>query len=412
MAKQKENLLTAIDVGSAKTVAIMAEITEGGLRYRGHGVADSRGSRRGLIVDLDKAAASVQKAVEQAENVAGAAVERAVTGIAGPHVRGVNSQGGMSLGTRPRDITKDDIRQVIERARAVSLPPDREILHVMPQDFIVDDQAGIHDPEGMPGLKLEARVHLVTGANVATQNVITALNLAGVEVEERAFEARASADAVLRPDERELGVCLMDIGAGSTDVVVIHEGAVVHTGVIPVGGHHFTNDLAVGLCTPVDAAEHIKRNFGCAVVTQIPDANEIEVPSVGDRPPRMEPQRRVAEFIEPRARELFEVTRDHLRQAGVMDVDGRGYCSTGFVLTGGGARLQGLPDIVESVLRKPARVGMPVMLPKVPSELAEPEFATAIGLLLYGYVTRMSRSKAVEQGPLAKLKSFLARARA
>lgn len=412
MSKQSEHLLTAIDVGSAKTVAVVAEVTDGGLRYRGHGIAESRGSRRGLIVDLDKAVASVQRAVEQAENVASAPVERAVVGVAGPHVRGFNSQGGITIGSRPRDITREDIRQVIDRARAVTLPPDREILHVMPQDFIVDDQHGIHDPEGMPGTKLEARVHLITGATVAAQNVVTVLNLAGVEVEDRAFEARASADAVLKQDERELGVCIMDIGAGSSDLMVVHEGVVVHTGVIPIGGYHFTNDLAVGLCTPVNDAEQIKRNFGCAVVTRIPEANEIEVPSVGDRPPRMMGQRLVAEYIEPRARELFEMTRDHLRQAGVIDSAGRGLCNTGFVLTGGGARMPGLADIIESVLHKPARVANPASLPKMPAELAEPEFSTVIGLLLYGYLARMTRNKTSEAGPFGKLKSLLARARA
>lgn len=411
MAKLNDNLLTAIDLGSAKTVAIVAEVTEGGLRYRAHGIAESRGSRRGMIVDLEKAGASVQRAVEKAENLVGAPVERAVVGVAGPHIRGINSQGGIQLGSRARDITRDDIRQVIERARAITLPPDREVLHVMPQDFIVDDQPGIHDPEGMPGTKLEVRVHLITSATVAAQNAVTALNLAGIEVEERAFEARASGDAVLRPDERELGVCLMDIGAGSTDLEVIYEGAVVHTGSIPLSGHHFTNDLAVGLCTPLGDAENIKRHFGGAVVTRIPETNEIEVPSVGDRPARMMSQRLVAEYIEPRARELFELTRDHLRQAGVLEYDGRGMCNTGFVLTGGGARLAGLPDIVESVLHKPARIGVPSSLSKMPSELAEPEFATVIGLLLYGYVARVTRGKSSEQGPLAKIRSLIARAR-
>lgn len=410
MAKPKDNLLTAIDVGSSKTVAMVAEITEGGLRYRAHGIAESRGSRKGAIVDLEKAAKSVQKAVEQAENLAGVAVETAVVGVAGPQIRGINSQGGITLGARPRDVTRDDIRQVIEKARAVSLPPDREILHVMPQDFIVDDQSGVHDPENMPGMKLEARVHLVTTANVALQNAVTALNLAGVEVEERAFEARAAADAVLRSDERELGVCLLEMGAGSTDLIVIHEGAVIHTGAIPIGGHHFTNDLAVGLCTPLADAENIKRHFGHAVVTRIPEANEIEVPQVGDRPPLMEQQRRAVEILESRARELFELTRDHLRQAGMLEADGRGFCSTGFVLTGGASRLPGLGEIVDSVLRKPSRVGLPAPLPKMPAELVEPEFATVIGLLLYGYVTRTMRAKTGEDGPFARIKKFLARA--
>jgi cell division protein FtsA len=403
MAKQKDNLLTAIDVGSAKTVAVMAEITDGGLRYRAHGISQSRGSRKGIIVDLDKAAQSVQKAVAKAEALAEAPVERAVVGVAGPHIRGVDSHAAITLSGAPKDITRADVRQALEQARNVSLPPDRTVLHLLQQDFKVDDQAGIHDPEGMRASRLEARVHLVTAAAGASQNVTTALNMASIEVEDNAYEARAAADAVLRGDERELGVCLADIGAGTTDLIVFHESVVVHTGVVPLGGDHFTNDIAVGLRTPLADAESIKRMFGCAVVTRIPEANEIEVPSVGDRPSRMMSQRLLGEIIEPRARELFELIRDHLRQAGVLDL-----CGTGFVLTGGGARLPGLIDIVDSVVHIPARVGLPSPIPKLPAELAEPEFATVLGLLLYGYVTRMTRAKP-EPGTLSKLKAMFAR---
>jgi cell division protein FtsA len=405
MAKAKDNLLTAVDVGSAKTVAIMAEITDGGLRYRAHGISPSRGSRRGIIVDLDKAAASVQKAVAKVEAMAEAPVERAVVGVAGPHIRGVNSHATITLGAAPKDITRADVRQALEQCRSVSLPPDRVVLHLLQQDFKVDDQAGIHDPEGMRASRLEARVHLVTAASGPAQNVVTALNLASIEVEDNAYEARAAADAVLRGDERELGVCLADIGAGTTDLIVFHESVVVHTGVVPLGGDHFTNDIAVGLRTPLADAENIKRMFGCAVVTRIPEANEIEVPSVGDRPSRMMSQRLLGEIIEPRARELFELIRDHLRQAGVLDL-----CGTGFVLTGGGARLPALIDVVDSVVHMPARVGLPSPIPKMPAELAEPEFATAIGLLLYGYLTRMTRAKP-EPGAMSKLKALFARAK-
>ncbi len=406
MGKEKENLLTAIDLGSAKTVAMMAEITDGGLRYRAHGIAPSRGSRKGIIVDLDKAAESVQKAAANVEALAEAPVERAVVGVAGPHIRGINSHAAITLGTTPRDITRADVRQALEQARAISLPPDRTVLHLLQQDFKVDDQQGIHDPEGMRANRLEARVHLVTAASGPTQNFVTVLNLAGVEVEENAFEARACADAVLRGDERELGVCLVDIGAGSTDLIVFNEGVVVHTGVVPLGGDHFTNDIAVGLRTPLADAENIKRMFGCAVVTRIPEGNEIEVPSVGDRPSRMMSQRTLGEILEPRARELFELVRDHLRHAGVLDL-----CGTGFVLTGGGARLPALVDIVDSVVRVPARVGLPSPIPKMPAELVQPEFSTVIGLLLYGYVTRMTRVKSDDAGPLSKLKAFFARAK-
>src|SRR6266571_3625076 len=222
MANQQANFLTAIDVGSAKTCALMAEITDTGLRYRGHGVTESRGSRKGVIADLEKAASSIQKAVEQAED-AGAAIEQALVGIAGSHMRGVNSHGGISFGTRAREITRDEIRLAVDKARGIPLPPDREIVHLLPQEFILDEQTGIHDPLGMMATRLEVRVHMVTAASSATQNVVTAVNRAGVHVDDTMFEALACADSVLRSDERELGVCLADLGAGSTDMIVYQE---------------------------------------------------------------------------------------------------------------------------------------------------------------------------------------------
>lgn len=264
MGKQQGNALTAIDVGSAKTCALMVEVTDSGLRYRGHGVADSRGSRKGVIVELEKAVAAIQKAVEAAEDVAGAAVEHATVGIGGAHVRGANSHGGISLGTRPREIGREEIKQAVERARAIPLPADREVLHLLPQEFILDDQAGVHDPLGMMAARLEVRVHMITVASTAMQNVVTAVNRAGVHVDDTVFEPLACADAVLRVDERELGVCLADLGAGSTSLIVFHEGAVAHTAVIPIGGDHFTSDLSVGLCTPVAEAEKIKKLYGNA----------------------------------------------------------------------------------------------------------------------------------------------------
>ena len=236
MANQQGSFLTAIDVGSAKTCALMAEVTETGLRYRGHGVAESRGSRKGVIVELDKAVAAIQKAVEAAEDTAGAPVEHAIVGIGGAHVRGLNSHGGISLGTRPREIGRDEIKQAVDRARAIPLPADREILHLLPQEFILDEQAGVHDPLGMMAARLEVRVHMVTAATSATQNVITAVNKAGVHVDDTVYEPLAAADSVLRADERELGVCLADIGAGSTEMIVFHQGAVAFAGVVPIGG--------------------------------------------------------------------------------------------------------------------------------------------------------------------------------
>ena len=316
MANQQSNLLTAIDVGSAKTCVLVAEITDNGLRYRGHGIAESRGSRKGLIVDMEKAASAIQKAVVEAEDSAGAAVEHALVGAAGSHVRGINSHGGISFGTRSREITRDEIRMAVDKARAIPLPSDREILHLLPQEFILDGQPGVHDPLGMMATRLEVRVHMVTASASATQNVVTAVNRAGVHVDDTVFEALACADSVLRADERELGVCLADLGAGSTEMVVFQDGAVAHTAVVPLGGDHFTSDLSVGMCTPINEAEKIKKLYGNAVPTLIPEGNEVEVPSVGDRPSRLLQQRIVGEILEPRARELFEMMRENLRHHG------------------------------------------------------------------------------------------------
>jgi len=386
MANQQSNFLAVIDVGSAKTCALVAETTDNGLRYRGHGVAESRGSRKGVIIDLDKAVSSIQKAVETAEDVAGAPIEHALVGVAGSHIRGLNSHGGITFGTRPREIAKEEIRMAVEKARAIQLPADREILHLLPQEFILDEQPGVHDPLGMMAARLEVRVHMVTSASSATQNVVTAVNRAGVHVDDTVFEPLACADSILRADERDLGVCLADIGAGSTEIAVFHQGAVAYTGVIPVGGDHFTSDLSVGLCTPVNEAEKLKKLYGNAIVTLIPEGNEVEVPSVGDRASRLMPQRLLGEILEPRARELCEMLRDTLRQSGMFDV-----CIAGVVLSGGGSRLPGLIDIAESVLRKSVRLSWPVPLAKMPTELAEPEYATALGMVYYGHRARVAR---------------------
>jgi cell division protein FtsA len=402
MANQQANFLTAIDVGSAKTCALMAEITDTGLRYRGHGVTESRGSRKGIIADLEKAASSIQKAVEQAEDAAGAAIEQALVGIAGSHMRGVNSHGGISFGTRAREITRDEIRLAVDKARGIPLPPDREIVHLLPQEFILDEQTGIHDPLGMMATRLEVRVHMVTAASSATQNVVTAVNRAGVHVDDTMFEALACADSVLRSDERELGVCLADLGAGSTDMIVFQESAVSHTAVVPIGGDHFTSDLSVGLCTPVAEAEKIKKLYGNVMVTLIPEGNEVEVPSVGDRPSRLISQRLVAEILEPRARELFEMMRENLRHHGMLD-----RCMGGIVLSGGASRLPGILDIAESVLRRPVRLSWPVPMSKMPAALAEPEFATVLGMVSYGHRARTARGMQ-DDGWSSRLKSLFA----
>jgi len=403
MPNPQASLLTAIDVGSAKTCALVAEVTENGLRYRGHGIAESRGSRKGVIVDLDKAVGAIQKAVEAAEDTAGAPIENALVGVAGSHIRGVNTHGGITFGTRPREIARDEVRQAVDKARGISLPNDREILHLLPQEFILDGQAGVHDPLGMMAVKLEVRVHMITSASSATQNVVTAVNRAGVHVDDTVFEPLACADSVLRSDERDLGVCLADIGAGSTEIAVFQQGAVAYTGVIPIGGDHFTSDSSVGLCTPVGEAEKLKKLYGNAIVTLIPEGNEVEVPSVGDRASRLMPQRLLGEILEPRARELFEMLRDTLRQSGTFET-----CLAGIVLSGGGSRLPGLMEIADSVLRKPVRLSWPVPLAKMPTELAEPEFATTLGIVYYGHRARVARG--IQDGRWSsRLKSFFAK---
>jgi cell division protein FtsA len=266
------------------------------------------------------------------------------------------------------------------------LPDDRQILHLLPQSYVLDDQDGIHDPLGMMGSRLEVKVHVATASASAAQTVINAVTRAGVHVDDTVFEALAAADAVLRSDERELGICLADIGAGSTDIIVIQDGVAVHTGVVPIGGDHFTNDVAVGLRTPLADAEKIKRSFGCAIVTRIPEPNEIEVPAVGDRPSRLMPQRLLGEVLEPRAREMFELIRDHLRQAGVLEL-----CGAGIVLTGGAGRMPALLEIAEDVLRRPARLGYAAPISRMPETLADPEYAAVIGMLMYAHRARLAR---------------------
>lgn len=403
MSKQQQNLVTAIDVGSAKTCALVTEVTESGLHYLGHGIADSRGSRKGSIVDLEKAVGSVQRAVEKAEAAAGVPVERALVGIGGGCVRGVNSRGGINVGSRAREITRDDIRQAVDKARSIALPPEWQIMHLLPQEFLLDDQNSIRDPAGMLGSRLEVQVHMVTAASAASQNVVTALNRAGIHVDDTVFEPLAAAECLLKGDERELGVCLADVGAGSTELIVYQEGVVVHTAVIPIGGDHFTNDVAVGLRTPLAEAEKIKRTYGAAVVIRIPEVNEIEVAAVGDRPSRLMSQRFLAEILEPRAWELFEMMRDNLRQARTLEL-----CTAGIVLTGGGARLAHLLEVAETVLRRPVRLAAPSAVPKLPTDLMSPEYATAVGLVVYGNRVRQGRGAA--NGSLtSKLRSLFAR---
>jgi cell division protein FtsA len=399
MNQKQENLLVVLDIGSAHTRVVAADLNEGVLRYRGHGVVESAGMRKGLIAELGPAAKAVRAANEQAERVARANIEECVVGVGGPHVRGLNSNGGFELGNRMREITRDDVRTAVERARAVERPPDREILHLLPRQFILDNQPGIFDPVGMVGARLEVDLHIATCSGSALQSTVTCANRAGLEVSEAVLESVAAAECTLSADERELGVCLLDIGAHSSEMVVFFEGAVAHTASVPIGGAHFTNDLAIGLQMPVVQAEELKRQYGNAVVTAVPQHAEIEI---ANPQPQMLSLRMMAEILEPRARELMYFVKESLRHGGVLEALG-----AGCVLTGGGSMLPGMLDITESQLRVPARSGMPVRLSHMPGELAHPSFSTVIGMLLYAHRTRMTRA-AEDNSLRAKLRAMLA----
>jgi cell division protein FtsA len=406
MTQKQTNLITVLDAGSQKSIVLVAELQDGVLRYRGHGIEPSLGMRKGLIAELGPAAEAINRAALTAERIAKQTIETAVVGIGGAHVRGVNSRGGISMGSRMREITREEVKAAVDRARSVALPPDREVLHLLPQEFILDDQSGIHDPVGMVGNKLEVNLHLSTCSGGVAQSVVTCANRAGLEVEDTVYEGLAAAEAVLSPDERELGVCVMDIGASTTELAVFFEGSIAHTAVLPIGGDHFTNDLAVGLHVTVQEAEQLKQIYGNCVVTSVPQLNEIEIGGdlsiSGGQPARMVRQRFLAEILEPRARELFTMLRNNLRDGGVLEALG-----AGCVLTGGGANLAGLLDNAESLLRVPARIGYPVPLSRMPPELAKPEYAAAIGMLLYTHRTQIRRASE-EQGLRAKLKAIFA----
>jgi cell division protein FtsA len=403
MGTRNENIITVIDLGSAKTVALVVETTETGLRYRGHGVAPSGGTRRGVIVDLEQARRSVHEAVRRAEETSGLTLESAVVGISGPHIKSVNSQGAIALGEKAREITAEDMQAAGDRAREIAMPEDRAILHLLTQEFVVDEQDGVRQPLGILARQLEVRVHVITSAESAAQNVVTALNRAGMTVDDRVFEGLACSDAVLRRDERELGAAVIDVGAGTTEILVVRDDVVIHSGVVPLGGINFTRDVAYGLETPLVEAEKLKREFGCALLSLVNEQNEIEVPSVGERPPRMMRQRDLGGILEPRARELMELVRDHLQRGGVLEALGGGV-----ILTGGGALLNGLAEVCEEVLRRPTRLGVPLGMSQLPGELQAPEFSTAIGMVFYTQRARVLKHR--ESGGLgARLRAIFAR---
>ena len=378
MSKRTDrNLIVGLDIGTSKVVALVAEFKpDGELEVIGIGSAASRGLSRGVVVNIDSTVQSIQRAVEQAELMAGVEINAVYTGIAGSHVKSLNSHGIVAI--KDKEVTAGDVARVMDAAQAVALPADQRIVHVIPQEYIIDSQEGIRDPMGMSGVRLEARVHIVTGAESAAQNIVKCVQRCGLEVEDIVLEQWASSYAVLTEDEKELGVCLVDIGGGTTDIAVFSNGALRHTAVIPIAGDQVTNDIAVSMRTPTQYAEEIKIRYACAL-SQLANPDEtIEVPSVGDRPPRRLARQTLAEIVEPRYEELFNLIRDELRRSGFEEV-----IAAGIVLTGGSAKMEGAVLLAEEVFHVPVRLGFPQGITGLPDVVNNPIHATGVGLLLY-----------------------------
>jgi len=383
--KTDKNIIVGLDIGTSKVVAIVGEVKDDGtIEIIGLGSHPSRGLKKGVVVNIESTVQSIQRAVEEAELMAGVEIDSVYAGIAGSHVSSLNSHGIVAI--KDREVTHADVERVIDAARAVPIPADQKILHILPQEFIIDNQEGIHDPVGMSGVRLEARVHMVTGAVSAAQNIIKCVRRCGLEVEDLILEQLASSYSVLEDDEKDLGVCLVDVGGGTTDIAVFTGGSIRHTGVIPIAGDQVTNDIAVALRTPTQHAEEIKLKYACAL-TQLASPDEtIEVPSIGDRPPRRLSRQTLAEVVEPRYEELLTLIQGELRRSGF-----EGLVAGGVVMTGGSAKMEGLIDLAEEVFHMPVRLGVPRYVTGLVDVVRNPIHATGVGLLLFGYHNRAVR---------------------
>ncbi len=393
MAKRDaRNLLVGLDIGTSKVVAIVGEVSaEDRLEIIGVGSCESRGLKRGVVVNIESTVRAIQRAVEEAELMAGCEISHVYTGIAGSHVRSLNSHGIVAI--RDKEVSASDVERVIDAARAVAIPADQRILHVLPQEFVIDSEGGIREPVGMSGVRLEAKVHLVTGAVSAVQNVVKCVERCGLTVDGIVLEQLASSYSVLTEDEKELGVCLSDIGGGTTDIAVFCGGAIQHTAVIPIAGTQVTNDIAVSLRTPAHHAEEIKIKYACAL-SQLANSEEtIEVPSVGDRPPRRLARQTLAEVVEPRYEELLSLVRDELLRSGFTEL-----IPAGVVLTGGSSKMEGAIELAEEVFHMQVRLGMPQYVEGLAGVVRNPIYATGVGLLLYARETIRAKAEASASG--------------
>lgn len=381
--KDREELVVGLDIGTTKICAIVAERTDRGLDIVAMGTHASRGLRKGVVVDIDATVSSIQKAVEEAEVVADCEISSVYAGISGGHIRSFNSHGIVAV--KDREVREGDLKRVFDAAKAVAIPMDREVIHVIPQEYIVDDQEGIREPRGMSGVRLEAKIHIVTAAVTSAQNIVKCCNKAGLNVIDVILEPLASGEAVLADDERDLGVCLLDIGGGTTDIAVFSGGSVKHTSVLPIGGFHVSNDIAVGLRTPFEQAEAIKQKFGVAAARFLASDDVLTVPSVGGRRPREVSRKILCEIIEPRVDEILSHARQDLEKAGLAD-----RIPSGVVLTGGCAALEGMVELAEEIFETPVRRGTPMHVFGPQDVVHSPMYATAVGVVLYG-VSQSSR---------------------
>jgi len=376
----EKNLIVGLDIGTTKICSIIGELRdEGQVEVVGVGTSPSTGLRKGMVVNIDATIHSIERAVEEAELMAGVEVKSLYAGVAGGHIKSINSRGVIAISRKDREISAEDVDRVIDAAKAVAIPLEREIIHVLPQSFTVDDQDGIKEPIGMSGIRLEAEIHIVTGAVTAVQNIIKSVNRAGFEVEDIILQPLASAEAVLTPDEKELGVALLDIGGGTTDIAIFHEGSIRHTCVLPLGGDHVTNDIAVGLRTPTSEAENIKKKYGCALASLVREEEEVDVPSVGGRQARRISRRVLCEIIEPRLEEVYTLVKREIKMAGYEDL-----LAAGIVITGGTSLMDGGLETAEKIFSLPVRRGYPTGIGGLVDIVNNPIYSTGVGLILCG----------------------------
>ncbi len=378
----KNNYIVGLDIGTKKTAAIIGEITEDKkIEIIGIGTTDSRGLRKGVVVNLEGTVSAIKKAQEEAELMAGVEIDSAFVGISGAHIKSFNSRGVVAVSGKNKEITPEDIERVIDQSKAVSIPPDREIIHIIPQEFVVDEQDGIKDPLGMSGIKLEVNVHIVTSATTSVQNLRTCIERAGIEIERIVLNQIAASSSTLTHDEMELGVGMIDMGGGTTEVAIFERGSLWYTSIIPIGGDNFTNDIAVGLRTPIPEAERIKKKFGCVSSPPMDEEDTIEVPSVGrGKKPRILSRQLLADIIQPRAEEIFRLVDNDIKRMGYEKS-----LNSGIVITGGTALLEGLEEVAEEIFDLPVRRGDPSGIGGLAERVNTPDYAASVGLILFGY---------------------------